>query len=128
MIKTRTPQQGSGITAREWFWMGAGALGTLIVLVVVHRTLSELIEAPATPPREAPAHIDAPVPAPPPPQPPEPIVPVYTPSKTLPPVPKDESKLTAEMLRKHSRENPDAADALSDEEIQEIQRRGAVIM
>jgi hypothetical protein len=126
LIKQKLPDGEKGISRKEWFWMVIGALATLLALIGLNRLTETLVET-----AQSKAELVAP-PAPPPPKPklspPPPSVAVIAPTTERLPTPQEKAPPVGEMLRKHARENPDAADVLTEEQIKAVEEQGGPMM
>jgi hypothetical protein len=140
VIRKRTPSDGQrervkepgerGVM-RDWIWVGIAAACTWLLLTGLHRLFSgpPSVLPPSVAPAESPAsESGVSLPGP---------VATWTPSlehlaPVLPPrtiMMRDEAvRVTVESLRQHARECPDAPDALSEEEIKDIERQRALIL
>ncbi|MEI6148675.1 MAG: hypothetical protein WCS01_06230 [bacterium] len=115
------PKTGERHAGWDWTWVGLGVVCTWLLLTGLHRLFGNSPVTASKPPPAA-GDVSAQVIV----APPEPPSPTPVPRKV---VMHDEAvQATVKSLREHARECPDAPDALSEEQIKDIERRRALIL
>jgi hypothetical protein len=107
------------LSSRDWMWVGIAALCTWLMLTGLHRLFQSKPVTAAVPTATVA-------------QPTQPLLP-ESPPPTPPPERKiimhaDAVQATVESLRQHSKDNPEAPDALSEERIKAIEEDRALIL
>lgn len=115
------PDEGEGPSGKDWMWLGLAAFSTCLVALGLRLVLSTH-PAPPTP------HVETT-------RPPEPV-PVVQPESSAFDSPPGSVRLmhdeavqaTVQSLREHAQENPEAPDALTEEQIKAIEAARALIL